>query len=142
MFDQDQRGRGILGNLGEGIPGLLVAEHAAPLLGGLRPALRTCFHALLASRPQAHQRTHHGTKLGCLVVAELALAQHRDVALSVLRDGQHVDHPHQIVVTEQLQFLTDLTLKIGVVEPKNQQLHRSDGHIRSFHNSSGAHRLR
>ena len=108
---------GVLGDLGQHVPGLLLVEHPAALGPDLEP--------FLAGRAQADQPVHQGAERGLLVGAELALVQDLDLAVGVLADGQGVDHPDQVVVAEPVQLGADLAVQVGLLEAQHQQLHRS-----------------
>ena len=63
-----------------------------------------------------------------LIQGEVAEVGHLDLALGVLVDRQGVDHPHGVAFAQPLQFVDDLAVEVGVVEPEYQQLHGPDGH--------------
>jgi len=54
--------------------------------------------------------------------------QDLDLAVGVLAHAQRVDHPHEVVVAEPVELVADLALEVGLLEPEDQQLDRSDGH--------------
>jgi bile acid:Na+ symporter, BASS family len=67
---EDQRSRGILRDLRERIPRLLLAEDVDPIRRRLSAELRTCFHSLVASRAEACERAgRSATRLSILRIA-------------------------------------------------------------------------
>ena len=132
VLEQDQQAGAVGRDLLEHVPGRLLVEHPAALGDGLGAALGPDLEALLAGRPQADQPAHQGAERGLLVAAELARVQGLGVAVGVLAHGQSVDHAHEVVVTEPGQLLPDLAMEVGVLEPHDQQLYRSDRHDASL----------
>jgi hypothetical protein len=53
-----------------------------------------------------------------------------NLAGGVLEDGKCVDHANGIVVAKALQLCLDLTMKVGMIEPQDNELHWPDGHDR------------
>ena len=51
-----------------------------------------------------------------------------ELAVRVLIDGQRVDHAHRVAFAEPFQFVDDLTVEVGMVEPQHDELHRPNRH--------------
>jgi hypothetical protein len=96
--------------------------------GGLGAGLGALLQAFLTLDAQPDQGPDLAAQLDRLVFGQVAEVGHLDLTLGVLVDSQSVDHPDGVAVTQPLQLVDDLAMKVRVVEPEYQQLHRPDGH--------------
>jgi hypothetical protein len=72
MLDQQQRGGRVVGDVGQHIPGLLIAEDLHTVGGGLRAGLGPLLKALLALDAQPDQGADLAAQLDRLVQGEVA----------------------------------------------------------------------
>jgi hypothetical protein len=114
VLDQDQGGGRVVGDVGQHVPGLLVAEHLDAVGGGLGPLGQ----ALLALDAEPDQSPDLAAQLSGLVQGEVAEVGDLELTLGVLVDGQGVDHPDGVAVAQPLQLLDDLAMEVGMVEPR------------------------
>jgi hypothetical protein len=82
MLDQ-QRGGRVVGDVGQHIPGLLIAEDLHTVGGGLRAGLGPLLKALLALDAQPDQGADLAAQLDRLVQGEVAEVGYLDLALGV-----------------------------------------------------------
>src|SRR5215469_5478293 len=130
VLEQDQR-RGRVGrDVLEHVPALFLGEHVhAALLGRhLGARKRARLHSVLALDAEADQGADLAAHLDGLPLGQVAEVLDRQVALRALVDGERVDHAHCVAGAKPLQLGDDLAVKIGVVEPKHEELHRADCH--------------
>ena len=133
VLQQDERRRGVVRDVVEHIPLLRAAEHVDPLGRRLRGTLgRAGLHPRLALDAQPDQGADLGTQLDRFLLGQVAEVFNLEFAVGVLVDGERVDHPDGVAFAQPLQLGNDLTVKVGVVEPQDDELHRSNGHVVSL----------
>ncbi|MFI1996388.1 hypothetical protein [Actinoplanes sp. NPDC020271] len=134
VLDHDQRGRAVVRDLREHVPGLRVLEDGDLALGvGGRGTERgTGLHALLALDAQADQGTDLAAQFDGLVVGQVAQVLHLHSALLVLVDGERVDHAYRVGLPQPFQLGDHLTVEVRVPETEHDQLDGSDGHLLPF----------
>jgi hypothetical protein len=119
VLDQQQRRGGVVRDLLDDVPRLLVGEDGRPLGGSLGADRGTVQHALLALDPESDQRADLGPELDRFVLREVAEMRHLDLTLGVLVHRERVDHPHRVAGAQSFQLGDDLAVEIRVLESED-----------------------
>src|SRR5436190_4272709 len=130
VLDQEQGGGGVVRDLGEYVPHLVVVgEHVdAPFGGRLAAGLGERLRGLLAGEPVADQGADLRAELNRLLLRQVAEARDLELTLRILVHGESIDDPDGVARAQPLELRDDLAVKLGMVEPEDDQLDWSNGH--------------
>jgi hypothetical protein len=105
VLEQDQRCGGVVGDLFDDVPGVLVGEDLCAVGG--------CLGALFTVDPETDQGADGAADLDRLIPGQVAEVGHLGLPVSVLVNREGVDHPDGAGVVKPLELVDDLTVKVG-----------------------------
>ena len=129
VLEQEQRRRGVVGDVLEHVPRLLVGEHLDPFLG--RRLGASSAPASMPSSPSIPRPISAATLLPNSIASSwvrLLRCIDLHLALGVLVDGEGVDHADRVALAELLELLQDLAVEVRLFEPEHEQLNWPDCH--------------
>src|SRR5262249_26007750 len=130
VFQQDQRCRRVVGDVLEHVPLLGVAEDV-DALGRclLRARLGPGLSALFPVDAEPDERADLGAVLDGFGLRQVAEMLDLELPVRILVDGYRVDDTHRVALPQPFEFGDYLSVKVRVIEPEHDELHRSDRHI-------------
>lgn len=131
VLQEHQRGRGVIRNLLQHIPAVLLAEdlHAAGgghLLGAFH---RTRFGPLLTGDAEPDQGADLAAELDRLALGKVAEVLHFYLSQGVLVDRQGVDDADCVAFAKSFELGDDLAVEVRILESEHNELYRPNRHI-------------
>src|SRR3954454_4023000 len=129
VLDEQERCGGVVGDLFDDVPGVFVAECLQTRRAGFRAGFGAGFRAGLAVDAEAEQRTDLAPQFDGLISGQVAQVLDLNLAAGVLVDGKRVDDTDRVTLAEFFQLGDDLAVEVGMIEPQDEHLDRTDGHV-------------
>src|SRR6202012_3015077 len=89
-------------------------------------------HALFPLDAESDERADLAAELDGFLLGQVAQMLDFKLPVLVLVDRERVDDAHRSAFPQPFEFGDHLAVKVRVVEPEHDQLHRSDSHVTSF----------
>src|SRR3954447_23921097 len=130
VLEQDQRGSGVVGNVLDDVPRVLVAEDLDAFRGCL--CSRNCagLEALLTIEAETDEGPDLAADLDRLFLREVAQVLDLDEAVRILVDRERVDDAHRVALAQPLELLDDLAVEVRLLEAQHKKLYGSYRHNR------------
>ena len=101
----------------------------APFGGRLGAGDSAGLHAFLSLDAETDQGADGRAELDRLVLGQVAQVLDFELAVRVLVDRDRVDHPDGVTLAQALELLDDLAVELGMLEPQDDELNRSNCHL-------------
>ena len=137
VLEQDQRRRRVVRDVLEHVPRVLVGEDVHAVAHRLRARPRAGLDPSSPSMPRPISAPTLVPSSIASSIGQVAQVRHLDLSGGVLVNRKRVDDAHRVALAQALELLDDLAVELGMVEPEDDELDWSDGHLHSFRCSHG-----
>src|SRR3954463_7835626 len=130
VLEQDQRCSGVVRDVLDDVPRVLVAEDLDAFRGCLGSRFRAGLESLLTLEAETDEGPDLAPDLDRLFLREVAQVLDLDEAVRVLVDRERVDDAHRVALTQPLELFDDLAVEVRLLEAQHEKLYGSYRHYR------------